>query len=498
MSALRAFMIYDYQRSFFFLFIRRGFFVSPKWNGCRKELENKFQEMAKQPKEQFELTSDYGNFKCKYDQKNKCYFILISSIEVKEDYQNQVLDEIYEMIQKVPNYSKIKKEEFEQKETETIKKLLDQKELIYTEKNGQVKAFQEPYESKTEGQIQLQSNIQLQQNIGSQIITQQNQRAVFELQNTSAIYKQSHGCISDKDLSSDTLVKIFRCFMMWDYNRQFFFMFIRKGFPIDKTWNQERVKLEKELQAKQLDPNDPKAKPKEPPEQFSYRGSFGQYKAKYDKKTKCYFILLSRFKTKEEPQLKLLDALYDEIQKVDKYISIKYDILEGKKKQELEKIIDDHEKELQNQVSQRFIDTKIMESKLGLLPSNQQKNQMDNGSESPQNGRASNNNLQSNSIFISNQQTHQQQSQINAPILLQQKSLNYQQQQQQQQQLNEKGIDNLLKQENQEIQENADLNSNLNHDDNIPDCTDEGQLVERIKLYSTKPLNVTQYIQSGN
>lgn len=63
--------------------------------------------------------------------------------------------------------------------------------------------------------------------------------------------------------------------MMWDYNRQFFFMFIRRGFPIDKTWSQERVKLENEIRAKQLDPNDPKAKPKEPPEQFNYRGNFG-------------------------------------------------------------------------------------------------------------------------------------------------------------------------------------------------------------------------------
>ena len=63
--------------------------------------------------------------------------------------------------------------------------------------------------------------------------------------------------------------------MMWDYNRQFFFMFIRKGFPIDKTWSQERVKLENEIKAKHLDPNDPKAKPKEPPESFTYRGNFG-------------------------------------------------------------------------------------------------------------------------------------------------------------------------------------------------------------------------------
>ena len=38
-------------------------------------------------------------------------------------------------------------------------------------------------------------------------------------------------------------------------------MFIRRGFPIDKTWSQERNKLEKEILKKLLDPDDPKAKP---------------------------------------------------------------------------------------------------------------------------------------------------------------------------------------------------------------------------------------------
>lgn len=42
-------MIYDYERNFFFMFIRKGFQVTPKWNGCRKELENKLVEMIKEP-----------------------------------------------------------------------------------------------------------------------------------------------------------------------------------------------------------------------------------------------------------------------------------------------------------------------------------------------------------------------------------------------------------------------------------------------------------------
>lgn len=65
--------------------------------------------------------------------------------------------------------------------------------------------------------------------------------------------------------------------MMYDYNRQFFFMFIRRGFPIDKTWSNERNKLEKEIMKKLLDPNDPKAKPMEPPLNFKYKGDFGVY-----------------------------------------------------------------------------------------------------------------------------------------------------------------------------------------------------------------------------
>jgi hypothetical protein len=59
-------------------------------------------------------------------------------------------------------------------------------------------------------------------------------------------------------------------------------MFIRRGFPIDRTWSQERYKFEEELKAKMLDPKDPKAKPKEPPEEFDHKGDFGLYKAKYD------------------------------------------------------------------------------------------------------------------------------------------------------------------------------------------------------------------------
>ncbi|CAD8153928.1 unnamed protein product [Paramecium pentaurelia] len=501
MSAFRAFMIYDYQRSFFFLFIRRGFQVSPNWNDCRKELENKLQEIVKEPQDTFQQSSEYGMFRCKYDKKNKCYFILLSSNEVQEAYQNQVLDEIYQNIEKEPNYSKIKKEELEQKENEIIKNLLETKENEYIQKYGKVKAFQEPHESKINGQIQQQSNLQSQQQMGSSIIGTQHQRITSQIPNTSAIYNKSQGFNSDKDLSSDTLIKLFRCFMMWDYNRQFFFMFIRRGFPIDKTWSQERVKLEEQLRAKQLDPNDPKAKPKEPPELFDYRGNFGQYKAKYDKKTKCYFILLSRFKIKEDPQIKLLDALYDEIQKVDKYITLKYDVLEDKKKKQLEKIIDEYEKETSNQVNQRFIDTKVLEQKLGFLTSPERNIQRDTEESAiQQNGRVSNNEtsqiqmqmLTSNQI----QQTQQQNHIINSSKLLQSKPIYNQQQPQPQQQQEKQEIQN----DSDPIvnQDNPDLISNQDNPENIPITSEVGQQAQRLSLYYTKPLNISSYIKSRN
>ncbi|CAK64259.1 unnamed protein product (macronuclear) [Paramecium tetraurelia] len=518
MSAFRAFMIYDYQRSFFFLFIRRGFQVSPKWNECRKGLETKLQEMVKEPKDAFEQSSPYGVFKCKYDKKNKCYFILLSSNEVQEVFQNSVLDEIYKIIEKAPNYSKqIKKEELEQKESETIQNLLETKENEYIKKYGKVKPFEESNESKANGQNQQKSMIQSQPKVVSQINGKQNQRPPSQLQNASAIYNQSQGINSDKDLSSDTLIKIFRCFLMWDYNRQFFFMFIRKGFPIDKIWSQERVKLENQLRAKQLDPNDPKAKPKEPPELFDYRGNFGQYKAKYDKKAKCYFILLSRFKIKEDPQIKLLDALYNEIQKVDKYITVislsqiqmKYDDLESKKKGVLEKIIDEHEKEAQNQVNQRFIDTKVIESKLGILQSPERNPQRDSEeSVSPQNGRVSINDTSQKQIQMLNQnqteQTQQQESRINNSKLQQQKSIFNQQQQPQEFEQQKEKLQTLDLQEAQgdpdpsAKQDNLDLNSNQDDPEAIPINTEDGLLAQRISLYYTKPLNVSQYIKSGN
>ena len=36
------------------------------------------------------------------------------------------------------------------------------------------------------------------------------------------------------------------------------------------------------------DPKDPKARPLEPPEEFDYKGDFGLYKSKYDKKNSIY------------------------------------------------------------------------------------------------------------------------------------------------------------------------------------------------------------------
>ncbi|CAD8045207.1 unnamed protein product [Paramecium primaurelia] len=135
------------------------------------------------------------------------------------------------------------------------------------------------------------------------MIIQHHQILIRFLHQTKTHFKIfRHGFNKKKHFSIETLTKVFRCFMMYDYNKKFFFMFTRRGFPIGKTWSKERNKFEKEIRKKYLDPDDPQAKPQEPPLSFKYKGNFWVYQAKYNKAAKCYFILLSRFGEKEDFQ----------------------------------------------------------------------------------------------------------------------------------------------------------------------------------------------------
>ena len=54
-------------------------------------------------------------------------------------------------------------------------------------------------------------------------------------------------------------------------------MFIRRGFPVDKTWSPKKNRLEKEIKKITLDSDDPKAKLKELPLSIKYKEEFGKY-----------------------------------------------------------------------------------------------------------------------------------------------------------------------------------------------------------------------------
>ncbi|CAD8071801.1 unnamed protein product [Paramecium sonneborni] len=344
MSLIRCFTLYDCQKDQFYLVSGDKLFLTTKLNSIFLELNPKLNEIKVEPPLFFMFRSTLGCFICQYDPSKKYYFTLLSNPELGEEQQKKILNKISKHIQEMPNYNEISVEGIQNQKQKAIEYLIkDCENLLQKE----TKIIQD--------QVIDQDQVIFNSNSGNLFSSNQN---IFQSQATL-----KHGFNTTKDFSSEILVRIFRCFMMYDYNRQFFFMFIRRGFPIDRTWSSERNKLEKEILKKVQDPDDPKAKPQEPPLSFKYKGEFGVYQAKYDKEAKCYFILLSRFGVKQDVQISLLSNLYDEIVKVKNYIKIKYDSLEQKIKRKIEQLINNYEQDVTKQVDQAFIDQQLFEKK---------------------------------------------------------------------------------------------------------------------------------------
>ena len=55
MSIVRCFALYDYNKEFFYCFIRRGFTINTAWSNQRNEIEKKIIEIKKKPEEGFEI-----------------------------------------------------------------------------------------------------------------------------------------------------------------------------------------------------------------------------------------------------------------------------------------------------------------------------------------------------------------------------------------------------------------------------------------------------------
>ncbi|CAD8045262.1 unnamed protein product [Paramecium primaurelia] len=352
MSLIRCFTLYDSSKEQFYLISGDKTFLNTQLSSMKLELQPKFSEIKTQVPQLFKFKSTLGCYLCQQDTTQRFYFILLSHPDLEEKFQTKTLDRISQLIKEVPNYNQLPSDELQKQKQKAIENLIQDCE---NQLQRDTKIKQDSVIDNSQGGLLIS-------NSGNMFTSNQN------ILQSQATFR--HGFNTEKDFSIETLTKVFRCFMMYDYNRQFFFMFIRRGFPIDKTWSNERNKLEKEIMKKYLDPDDPKAKPQEPPLSFKYKGDFGVYQAKYDKAAKCYFILLSRFGVKEDFQKCLVGKIYDEIQKIKNYITLKYDSLEHKVKRNIEQLINNYEEEIIKYMDQNLVDQKLFEKKYQKLQQN--------------------------------------------------------------------------------------------------------------------------------
>ncbi|CAD8153682.1 unnamed protein product [Paramecium octaurelia] len=352
MSLIKCFALYDCSKEQFYLISGDKAFLATQISTIKLELQSKLIEIKSQLLQSFQFKSTLGCYQCQRDATQRYYFILLSNPELQEKCQTKTLDQISKYIQEVPKYNQLSSEELQNQKQKAIENLIEDCE----------NQLRRDTKANHDSVIDYEQEGLLISNSGNVFNSNQN---IFQSQ-----ANLRHGFNTDKDFSIETLTKVFRCFMMYDYNRQFFFMFIRRGFPIDKTWSNERNKLEKEIMKKLLDPDDPKAKPQEPPLTFKYKGDFGVYQARYDKSAKCYFILLSRFGVKEDFQKSLVNKIYDEIQKIKNYITLKYDSLEHKVKRNVEQLINNYEDEIIQYMDQNLVDQKLFEKKYQILQQN--------------------------------------------------------------------------------------------------------------------------------
>lgn len=73
MTVFKCYMMFDYQREFFFLFLKYGIETNLQWIQTRLELEKKLQEQKKKPADEIIENCSYGTFRCKYDKKASNY-----------------------------------------------------------------------------------------------------------------------------------------------------------------------------------------------------------------------------------------------------------------------------------------------------------------------------------------------------------------------------------------------------------------------------------------
>ncbi|CAD8157305.1 unnamed protein product [Paramecium pentaurelia] len=285
MQWFRAFLIFDFKMSKFYLEIRRDIEFDDEWKATLEEIklqiniQNVFEEKV------FQMRSNFGSIRGKFDIFTNRLLVLISSQKIKEIFQAELLLQIYSHLFEITYYQNINITELELYQKFEIQKIIN----IYEQKLIIMSSF-------------TQYNINEEDNSNSKMYT----------------------CLTDENDEQQRLQPIdhyiqkpFKGFMMYDQKKRYFLMLIRKGFNNDQIWIEERVRIEK-LIMNGFQQNT---------SIISITTQFASYLIEYDSQTKFFFILLSNYRIPDLPQFELLNILKVFItNQTDLQKQIKYEI----------------------------------------------------------------------------------------------------------------------------------------------------------------------------
>ncbi|CAK62338.1 unnamed protein product (macronuclear) [Paramecium tetraurelia] len=330
MHCFRAFAIFNFELNQICLILRRDIEQTPLWQQTIKEIQHQIGEQNVMEEKVFSIQSLLGKVRGKYDYFTNRLLILVSHEFVDDIFQAELLLMIYAYLCEVPNYKNLKIKELEAMEKFKIENLIKTKEEQLKLNNSFISKL-----SSSKPNIQEQLN---QKMLTSTTLSSENN----DLQS-----------FSSKQLLDEQYMKVFRGFMLYDKNKQYFLMFVRKGFSNDKTWIEERVRIENIL----LETTQKTS------HVFCIQSNFGQFIIEYDAAIKFYFVLLSRHKAAENPQYQLLQRIKSFIQLEPKFHKQKKCDLESKLLYAINDIVDAEERIYASRFGTQIVESRIMRTK---------------------------------------------------------------------------------------------------------------------------------------
>ncbi|CAD8069144.1 unnamed protein product [Paramecium sonneborni] len=284
MQLFRAFLIYDFGISSFYLSVRRDFELDNIWKANLKEITQQIQIQNVIEEKEFQMKSNYGCIRGKFDILKNRVLILISTNQVHEIFQAELLLQLYSYLFELTQYQKVPVISIQQ---------LNISDLELYQKSEVEKIIKKYEEKLTTSNIFVTS---LSQRSSSEINEQKQQNLkTCTFQTEESIEKSS--CYIQKSWNYNQ--KAFKGFLMYDKKKQFFLMLIRKGFNNDSVWVEERGRIEKLIGGLN----------KQKTSIMSTSTQFAQYLIEYDSQTNFYFILLSNNIIPDSPQYELLQRI---------------------------------------------------------------------------------------------------------------------------------------------------------------------------------------------